>query len=53
MFNEMYFWNYFQKGDQHHDESVAIKNQEVIQIISETLRVNEYRNIPVMRKKIV
>lgn len=29
-----------QKGDQHHDDSVTIKNQEVIQIISCILKVS-------------
>lgn len=30
----------FQKGDQHHDDSVTIKNQEAIQIISSILKVS-------------
>lgn len=30
---------FFQKGDQHHDESVGIKNEATVQTISQLLKV--------------
>ncbi|KAL5004156.1 hypothetical protein ScPMuIL_017612 [Solemya velum] len=39
------------KGDQHHDESVAIKNLESIKIISKLLKVEEKTLIDVLTQK--
>lgn len=39
------------KGDQHHDDSVTIKNQEVIQIISGILKVKEKTLVEALTQK--
>ncbi|XP_078314826.1 unconventional myosin-IXb-like isoform X4 [Crassostrea virginica] len=39
------------KGDQHHDDSVTIKNQEAIQIISSILKVKEKTLVEALTQK--
>lgn len=42
---------FFQKGDQHHDESVTVKTESVVQMISSLLKVIFIKKIE--NKKIV